>query len=81
MYFRLMTIEEATNELINSPHFKDCAKARTKEGARLRMFRIRFKRGELSTGACIEMLEYFNYSIHFDIVRKPDILKEGCDES
>lgn len=75
-----MNIAEATNELINSHLFKDCAKARTKEGARLRMFRVRFKRGELSTGACIEMLEYFDYKIEYDIVKKPDILKEDCDE-
>lgn len=76
-----MTIFEATNELINSNHFKDCARSRTKEGARLRMFRVRFKRGELSTGACIEMLEYFNYKIKYEIVKKSDMLQEDCEEA
>lgn len=75
-----MSIEEAVNELVNSNHFRECAKARTKEGARLRMFRVRFKRGELTTGACIEMLEYFGYKIQFDIVKKPNLLKD-CDET
>lgn len=74
------SIYSTTLELIYSPYFKDCAKRRTKEGARLRMFRIRFLRGLLTTGACVDMLEYFKYEIDFTIRNKPELVfHEDCD--
>jgi len=76
-----MTVQDATKELINSKYFHDCAKLRNKEGARLRMFRVRFKRDELSTGACIEMLEFFKYKISYNIIEKPELFfHEDCDD-
>ena len=75
-----MIIWNVTEELVNSKYFKDCARQRNKEGARLRMFRLRFKRSLLTTGSCVEMLEYFKYEIEYKIIRKPELVyHDACD--
>lgn len=59
---KLMTLEEATGELINSPTFIEKAKNKT-DGAKYRVIRGRHKKGELKALAMIELLQDNGYEI------------------
>lgn len=61
-----MEVNKALNDLLNSQDFKEQAKAKNKDGGKLRMFVTRYQRGEVSTGTAVTLLEKFGYKV--DIV-------------
>ena len=63
-----MGVKEAIQDLINSEGFKNKAKQRNAEGAKYRMFIMRFNKGELKTGATIDFLIEHDYRIE---IKKP----------
>ncbi len=54
-----MTINKAMAELVNSEGFKLAAR----KDSRLRTYLVRYNRGELKTGATVELLLEFGYTI------------------
>jgi hypothetical protein len=59
-----MTLDEAFQEYLGSPEFKDTAKRKDiPEGGRYRQYKARFKNGNLSKDIIIELLEANGYII------------------
>lgn len=58
-----MTLEEATEELINSTEFKEIAKMKTSEGGKYRMMRMRYRKKEINALAMVGLLEKHGYEI------------------
>jgi|KBSMisStaDraftv2_1062788.scaffolds.fasta_scaffold798620_1 hypothetical protein len=76
-----MTIKQAVQELILHDEFIKCAKLRTKQGAKLRMFRVRFNRGLIDNAGLIQLLEQFKYQIQITIIKKPNFFyNENCEK-
>lgn len=67
-----MEIDKALQNLIQSKEFKELAKEKNADGGKLRMFRTRYQRGEVSTGAAVSLLEKFGYGIEI----KPSTTKK-----
>jgi len=65
-----MEVNSALENLLKSQAFKEKAKIKDKDGGRLRMFMTRYQRGEISTGAAVEMLENFGYKVEIYAERK-----------
>jgi hypothetical protein len=58
-----MEVNSALEDLLKSNTFKEKAKEKNKDGGRLRMFVTRYQRGQISTGAAVELLENFGYKV------------------
>lgn len=65
-----MTIEAAFEELISSEAFKTAAKGRDTLGNKYRTYVGRYRRGELRTGAMVEILLSNGYEVKANKVRK-----------
>lgn len=63
-----MTIEKALQTLLESENFK----ADARQDAKLRMFQSRHRKGEIKTGAAVEMLIRYGYTVD---VRKGKVTK------
>jgi hypothetical protein len=55
-----VTIYQALEKLIDSEQFKIDAR----KDSSLRVFTLRFKKGEIKNGAAVEMLIRYGYTIH-----------------
>jgi hypothetical protein len=71
-----MTLNEAFTEFINSEVFKEVAKKKDKEGSKCRVYLLRFKKGELKTGAICELLIANGYEIKANRVTKKKAVKQ-----
>lgn len=58
-----MTLEEAFKELINTQEYKDVAKEKNSLGSKHRTWLTRFKKGELKSGAIVEILIANGYEV------------------
>lgn len=63
-----MELKESIQELISSQSFKNKAKQKNAEGGKYRMFLTRYKKGELKTGAAIDLLLEHGYRLE---IKKP----------
>lgn len=63
-----MELNEAIEMLINSDAFKAKAKQKNAEGGKYRMFLTRYNKGELKTGAAIDLLIEHGYRLD---IKKP----------
>jgi len=64
-----MTIQEAYNELLHSEDFTSIAKQKTPEGARYRVMKGRFLKGEIDNLAMVRMLIKHGYVV--DVSKEP----------
>lgn len=65
-----MTLEEAFIDLTNSDQFKEQAKLKNTLGGKYRQYLSRFKKGELKSGAIVELLLANGYTITAGKVEK-----------
>ncbi len=65
-----MTLQKAFKELAESDGFKEISKQRDAEGVKCRVYLSRFNKGELKTGAMVEILIAHGYEISADRVVK-----------
>ncbi len=63
-----MKLQDAIQDLINSDAFKNKAKQKNAEGGKYRMFLTRYNKGELKTGAAVDLLIENGYQIE---IKKP----------
>jgi hypothetical protein len=58
-----MTLEQAFKEFLVSEEYKEIAKQKTPIGSKYRVYNLRYKRGELKSGAIVEILLANGYEI------------------
>jgi len=59
-----MTLLEAFEELIETEEFKAIAKQPNPLGGKYRLYLVRYRKGELKSGALVEMLEANGYEVN-----------------
>ena len=70
-----MTLHEAFLDLVSSQEFKDAAKNKDTIGGRYRQYLSRFNKGELKSGAIVELLLSHGY-----IVTAKKVVKKQSSE-
>lgn len=65
-----MTLEEAFLDFTSSEQFKEVAKQKDSLGGKYRKYLSRFNKGELKSGAIVELLEANGYEIKAGKVEK-----------
>ena len=65
-----MTLKEAFAQLILTEDYRTKSKPQGSDGRKYRMYASRFKKGELKSGAIVEMLLANGYEIKANKVRK-----------
>ncbi|HTN08862.1 hypothetical protein [Agriterribacter sp.] len=65
-----MTLEEAFIDFTESEEFKEIAKKKDSFGSKYRIYLNRFRRGELKSGAIVELLMANGYEIRANKVVK-----------
>lgn len=63
-YLALMTLDEAFIELTNSKGYKEISKQRNSRGGKYRKYLSRYNKGELKSGAIVEILIENGYEVH-----------------
>ena len=58
-----MTLDEAFIQLIETTSFKEVAKQKNSLGGKYRIYLTRFRRGQLKSGAMVELLIAHGYEI------------------
>jgi len=65
-----MTLNEAFNEFINSPEFKEIAKEKDSKGGKYRLYLSYHKKGKLKEGAIVSLLMDNGYEINAKRIHK-----------
>jgi hypothetical protein len=58
-----MTLDQAFKEFLASEEFKEIAKQNTPIGSKYRVYNLRYNRGELKSGAIVEILLANGYEV------------------
>lgn len=70
-----MTLQEAFAAFLESPEYKEASKGQTNEAIKYRTYKQRFLKGELKSGAMVEMLQAHGYEIKAGKASKKDSKK------
>jgi len=65
-----MTLDQAFKEFLASEEFKEIAKQNTSIGGKYRVYNLRYNRGELKSGAIVEILLANGYEVTANKVAK-----------